>query len=414
MPRPHSTHARSSRRVGLFVVALIVCIGTSSWTLAVKTELYTSRREACVEGLRFVQAALARGAGAEMQRLFPEGFFFSHVMYGLASTQLAQTGDVEVEQALLHAHWALAELRSSAGKAVFDPRLKPAHGVFYAGWTLLLEAEIAALSPSTPPAERARVAALAEQLATAFSAQLDAGGSPFLQAYPGQSWPVDTVVALAALRRADAATGTDHGPLITRWRLQAAQRVDPKTGLLPHHADAATGAPLEGARGTSQTLIQRFWPLLDPDGAPQAYRRYRDLFVRERVGFVGVQEFPEGMNGKGDVDSGPLLFGFTLSGSAVAIGTARAHGDTKLADAIQEELDLLGLPLRWRGERAYLLGQLPVGDAFAAWSASTPLAFRTDHALPCAWWPLLWLSPWLVLIAGACWRYRRARSTTDA
>ena len=73
-----------------------------------------------------------------MQQLFPEGFFFSHVMLGLGFTQLAQTGDLEVDLALAQARWALAQLRSSAGKALFDPGLKPAYGVFYAGWSLLL------------------------------------------------------------------------------------------------------------------------------------------------------------------------------------------------------------------------------------------------------------------------------------
>src|SRR5688572_21572295 len=37
-----------------------------------------------VPQLNFIGAALRDGAGEQMQGLFPEGFFFTHVLYGLA------------------------------------------------------------------------------------------------------------------------------------------------------------------------------------------------------------------------------------------------------------------------------------------------------------------------------------------
>jgi hypothetical protein len=41
-----------------------------------------------VPQLTFIGAALRDGAGQRMQRLFPEGFVFSHALYGLAWAQV--------------------------------------------------------------------------------------------------------------------------------------------------------------------------------------------------------------------------------------------------------------------------------------------------------------------------------------
>lgn len=389
------------------LLCTLVCSVISGRVLLVWTDFTPEPTPAVVESLRFVRTALERGADTDMQRLFPEGYFFSHLLRGLAWTNLASAQQVAAVSADVESAAALEHLYSARGTAPFSTHLEPAYGVFYNGWVLLLEAEHAALSHD--PEAHARLFARSEPLAAALTGQLDQN-CPFLQAYPGQIWPVDTVVAVAALRRVDRVTGSDHGALITRWLLAAASRVDPRTGLLPHRADPYTCALLEGARGTSQSIVQRLWPLVDPASAESDYRRFKTHFVRARFGFVGVQEYPDGADGESDLDTGPLLFGLTLSGSAVAIGSARAQGDLALARTIQHELDLLGLPIAWHGERRYLFGLIPIGDAFAAWARSTPPAPARAYAELVARWPLyLWL-PWL----GCCVLWLRARRTTAA
>ncbi|EIV92732.1 hypothetical protein [Frankia sp. QA3] len=180
------------------------------------------------------------------------------------------------------------------------------------------------------------------------------------------------MVAVAALRRADLATGADHSALIARWVDRARARADPGTGLLPHETDPVTGRRVSGARGSSQSLIQRFWPLLDPAGAPTSYRRFRSVFVTRRFGVVGVREYPAGVAGGGDVDSGPLLAGLSMSATAVAIGAARSNGDVAVAVSLTHEADVFGVPVRWWGTRRHLLGAVPIADAFLAWARATP------------------------------------------
>nr|MDT0666175.1 hypothetical protein [Micromonospora sp. DSM 115978] len=184
-------------------------------------------------------------------------------------------------------------LRTPAGTGPFDRSLDPAYGIFYAGWTLLLDACAAAVDPDRERAagDRERVAAAAAEIAGALTEALDAGPSPYLEAYPGQAWPVDTVVALAALATSEPVTGDDYAPLRRRWVAATAADLDPLTGLLPHRVDPSTGTVLDASRGTSQSIIQRFWPLVDPAGAPDAYRRYRKHFVTRELGVVAVREY---------------------------------------------------------------------------------------------------------------------------
>jgi hypothetical protein len=178
---------------------------------------------------------------------------------------------------------------------------------------------------------------------------------------------------MAALRTADAAAGTDHRRLVERWRARAMALADREWGLLPHRVVPDSGVALDGPRGSSQSIIQRFWPIVDPQGAARVYRRFRAAFVTRELGVVGVREHPRGVDGGGDVDSGPLVLGLSASASAVTIGSARAVGDRRLARTLAREAELLGLAFTWRGERRYAAGVLPVGDAFLAWALATPL-----------------------------------------
>jgi hypothetical protein len=340
--------------------------------------------------LAFLRTALDGGAGERMQQRFPEGYFFCHVLHGLAWTQVAERDPAWVDQARREATRAAEALDSVQGRAPFSAELHPRYGIFHAGWSLLLRARTATLAPdAVMPGELRRVRADADALAAAVTDALDGGGSPFLEAYPGQAWPVDTVVAMAALRAADEATGTDHRRLVERWRTTALEHADPDLGLLPHQVDPDTGVAVEAPRGSSQSIIQHFWPALDPRGAAAVYRRFRTVFVTRELGLVGVREYPAGVEGRGDVDSGPLVRGLSASASAVTIAGARTAGDVGLGRTLAREAELVGQPVTWRGERRYLGGVLPVADAFLAWALSTPAAPEPLDppltAIPAAW-----------------------------
>ncbi|MGY0501962.1 hypothetical protein ACWZHB_26040 [Nocardia sp. FBN12] len=351
--------------------------------------------------LAFVREALDEGSDTAAQELFPEGYVFSNVLYGLAWVQAAHTDSGLRAAALRESRWALARLESDEGKAIFSPALRPTFGVFFAGWTNWLRAAILSLD-DTDTAEVRRFATHSSEIAQAFAA----AETPFLQAYPGQAWPVDSTVAIASLRLHDKLFGADYTAVIDRWLEQAKSRLDPATGLLPHQVAPSDGSLMTGARATSQTAIHRFLPEIDPAFATSQYSRYRDQFLAYPGGFgPALREYPKGVDGSGDVDSGPLVAGISLSATVVAQGAARVHGDRDLASAIGAEGELLGLPVSLPGSKRYAFGLLPIGDAFVVWSSTArPLTEPTTVLeQDLRWW---WRLPWLgmlILIAIAPW-----------
>ncbi|MFD6399983.1 hypothetical protein [Nocardia sp. NPDC060249] len=366
--------------------------------------------------LAFVRDALDEGSDTAAQQLFPEGYVFSNVLYGLAWVQAAHTDSGLRDDALRESRWALARAESDEGRAVFSPGLQPAYGVFWAGWTNWLRGAILSLDHSDPAAVQ-RFSTHSAELAQAFSA----AGTPFLQAYRGQAWPVDSTVAIASLRLHDKLFGAQYTAVIDRWLEQAKTRLDPATGLLPHQVSPTDGSMLTGARATSQTVILRFLPEIDPAFAKSNYALYRDRYLTYPGGFgPALREYPKGVDGSGDVDSGPLVAGVSLSATVVAQGAARVNGDSALAAAIGSEGELLGLPVSLPGSKRYAFGLMPIGDAFVVWSSTARLLTEPTTALERDvrwWWRLPWLSV-LLALAIAPWalpltRRRWPRSRRD-
>lgn len=325
----------------------------------------------------FLEASITDGSANRMQRLFPEGLFFMHALTGLAA---ASTSSADFQAARSH----LRVLDSRDATDVFGGGMVPEHGIFQAGWALTLAVVIA--ERSHQPDDRADV----ERRAKVVSTALASSASGFLESYPGQFWPCDTVVAASGL--ASAQRLMPHKEWLTtlrKWRAATEPAVDSAHGLLPHRV-TSSGAPLEGPRGSSQSIIQAFMPDVDLvlDGQLDAgrWQRFREVFVVRKLGLVGVREYPRGTAGPSDVDSGPLIAGVSASASVVALGAARRVGEVSLASAPDREAELLGAPISLGAEKYYAFGLVPVGDAFLAWarskalvSSSAPIAPEAAH-----------------------------------
>ncbi|WP_229399741.1 hypothetical protein [Micromonospora okii] len=393
---------RTARRVCAVLLTAVALLGAVR-LVAPATGGVDGEPPGVARQLAFLRAALADGAGTDAQGLFPEGYFFAHALYGLARVELGLRRPAgERAEELREARRALARLESPAGTGVFDPGLTPAYGIFWQGWTNWLRGGILALqlADRRDPAEVARFVEASAGIGAAF----DGSASPYLPAYPGQAWPVDSTVAVASLRLHDALLPPRFGGTVTRWLDGVRQRLDPRTGLMPHRVDLATGAPAEVARATSQSMIQRFLVDVDPAFAREQYLRFRAAFVATPLGLgPAVREYPDGMDGPGDVDSGPLLLGVSLSATVVTLGAAQVQGDDALAGALANYGDLAGVPVDTPWTRRYALGVLPVGDAFLAWSKTArPWVADAPPPPPATvrwWWRLPLLS--LLLLAGA-------------
>ncbi|GLY03858.1 hypothetical protein [Actinoplanes sp. NBRC 101535] len=394
--------ARELRRAAAVLCTLLALAGAVRLCVPANPDDQNQEPSGVRRQLTFLKQELASGADTEAQEQFPEGYYFLNVLYGLSWVELGQRG-VEPVRAAEEAEWALARVESEAGRAPFDAGATPAYGVFYAGWTNWLRGGLLTLRKD--PKQEARFLADSEALAGAFTA----AASPFLPAYPGEAWPCDSTVAIASLRLADGLSGrTRFTPVVDRWVSRVKGLVDPETGLLPHQVDAVTGRAQSGARGSSQAIIQRFLPDVDPKFARQQYELFRDQFLDRPLGLVpAVREYPHGVDGVADVDSGPLLLGVSLSATVVAMGAAQAQGDRSLASALGNVGEVAGVPLDMPSTKRYAFGAVPVGDAFLAWSktARSWTGFGVSPPAPVidGWWRvpllalflLLGLAPWL-------------------
>ena len=129
-------------------------------------------------------------------------------------------------------------------------------------------------------------------------------------------------------------------------------------------------------------------------------------------------EYPLGIDGHGDVDSGPLVFGF--AGPAVVVGAAAAkvHGDSGLAERLLGVVEAVGFPIQLFGQHRYLAGLVPVGDAFIAWARSSQPRTKISgdywsQLIPDYWYlPIHGLSLifWLVVFFRARYLLRCART----
>jgi hypothetical protein len=366
-------------------VLIAAIAGATLWLVLLNRRLYQPGRvETAIAQLRFLEKALPDGEAERMQSLFPEGYVFSWALYGLASAQVARglpPSDERRARALREAWTAVAHVGSDQAKRSFVMGMEPEYGAFYSSWSLYLRSSVLRASgwQGRLPFDLKEFG----QDCDRFAAALWRAESPYLPSYPGAVWPADTGPGVAALAIADSIFGGRYRPIIARWVEAVRRRVDPDHGAIPH---AANGGP----RGESLALLSFILVEVDSSLARQQYDVLRENFVSYTWGVPGVREYPHGEDGPGDIDSGPIVLGFSGPATVVGAGAAIANGDDDLATALLATVEVAGLPIEIAGRRRYAGGYLPVGDAFLAWARSALPATPSAPFPPLLpwWWRL--------------------------
>lgn len=182
-----------------------------------------------------------------------------------------------------------------------------------------------------------------------------------LEDYPGECYPGDVMMAWLAIQNADKVLGTDHSAQIQRGlRGFVAPCVDSR-GLSPYLALRNNGRPIGPARGCSNAYMGFTAPHLWPEAAKAWYDTVETHYWRERHGIVGFLEFPEDERKDWymDVDAGPVIDGFSTSGSAFGVGAARANGRFDHAYPLAMEM----LATSWALPGGTLVGPRVLSDA---------------------------------------------------
>ncbi len=205
--------------------------------------------------------------------------------------------------------------------------------------------------------------ALHARLVEALARRMREAPEGLVETYPGEIYVPDNVVVMAALRQFDACTGTaHHAELIAAWLAQVRARwVDADNGLLVF-------GPGQRARGSGAAWNAFYLPFVDEAfAADQSARLWATFGDTAALGWLGgIREHPRGVEGQGDVDSGPLVAGVSPSATGFALADATRRGDEAWRAAVLRTAELSGIT--WGGR--YLLAPL-VGDAIVLAARST-------------------------------------------
>ncbi len=240
-----------------------------------------------------------------------------------------------------------------------DYRVKPVRSLFVDGEIALMLAarRLIAEKPEYQPLLAGRVEAMIHAMRQ----------SPVLlaESYPDECWMFDHVMALDAIRAADALDGTGHDEFIRQW-IETAKRklVDEKTGLLCANFYLEGNAG-DGPEGSTLWHVAHGLQLLDPAFAADQYARAKRHLARRVCGFAYSREWPASWEERrADVDSGPIIPGLQISAGAsgLAFVGASAFGDREFQKQLLATLYMSAFPVRRRGELRFCASN-QVGDA---------------------------------------------------
>lgn len=160
------------------------------------------------------------------------------------------------------------------------------------------------------------------------AAALDRSKLGVLEDYPNECYPIDVLAAIAWIKRADELLGIDRSAFYARARRAFQGPMLDKRGLVPYSVEYLKGPQGEPSRGIGNPHILISAPELWPEQAKVWYDLYEQHFWQERWWAAGFREYPKDVTDYSwyDVDAGPIIDGFSISGNAFGVAAARLNG----------------------------------------------------------------------------------------
>ena len=362
----HIPHRRwLARAVALVCACLAVRLGVPWWCGHQADAWYDGdpdmQRALAEELVAFEADDAAHATVAPRDRFTGEWALVTHQMTALGLAQLC----------LAHPEWRerYAPVITAAATKSFRPEMRVfgtnawngedamkslagTHGHAYLAYSALALGMARLLDPQFPPA----LAAQHDALIAAYERRLLASPTGLIDTYPGEAYPTDTAAVAAAIAVHGRATHVSHSTVLRHWaeRVRAVQ-IDRASGFVIQRMDATTGAPHDAPRGSGTGLAAYFAGFADREIA----RTLGDAVASHEVtrfGFGGIREYAEGHSGKGDVDSGPVLLGISVSATGFALASARAFGHHDEFVELYRTVDLFGMPVSDGDRRRFAIG----------------------------------------------------------
>lgn len=216
--------------------------------------------------------------------------------------------------------------------------------------------------------------ALFDSLCETMARRIMASPDVNLQTFPGTYVFVpDMLVAIVALANYAKLNKGKYQNVVDVWLANMkANHMDTETGLIKSLVpDGETWIGEQPVLGSYSALSVYYLTFVDEAFAREQYALLKDAFLKKRP-FTGFRETPKGT--KGPIllmDSGPVIFGLSPTGTAFGIGGATYFKDMELRNRFLRTGELAGFSVTSRHSRHYLLADyVPVGEAIT-------LAMRT-------------------------------------
>ncbi|MFC1672090.1 hypothetical protein ACFL01_03020 [Planctomycetota bacterium] len=233
-----------------------------------------------------------------------------------------------------------------------------AHHAAYLGYFNLLLSMCRLLDGSTKYAD------LNDRITETLVRRLEASPILLLQTYPMQVFPVDNCAVIGSIGLYDRATGSDHSELIARWIARCRKEyVDAESGLLYQCVEWDGGVPIDKPRGSGTTFGSYFLSFADMKLSRELYDAASKSLAERFLGFGVVREYRRGTpGGYGDIDSGPLILGYSISATGFCLAASRIHEDPGHFSRLFSTSYLFGVPIERGGTWSYVVGG-PLGNA---------------------------------------------------
>ena len=189
--------------------------------------------------------------------------------------------------------------------------------------------------------------------------------------YPNEFYPADSAIAAAAISLHARVQGRGRPPVLDAWEANfRANCIDPATGLVYQALGSAGTIEASLPRGSGTALAAWVLGGSHPQLSRELYaallrHRYRDVF-----GFGGIREYARGDSTDGDIDSGPLMFGFSPAATVYTLGSSRAQHDLRTFARLYASAHFFGAPVEGDERRNFVVAG-PLGDAVLAAALTT-------------------------------------------
>lgn len=180
--------------------------------------------------------------------------------------------------------------------------------------------------------------------------------------YPSELYVPDNCAVVGSLGLYYRLFPEKKSDFVKSWLKKMERLRDQETGLLAFSV-SISGEPLERGRGSGSAWNVFYLSYADPEWAQAQFKKIKEhLYQPLFLGMAGIREYPKGVEGSGDVDSGPVIFGASPAGTGFAIAGARLTNDQDFLQQMLRTSEFIGWTWSWNSQKEFLVAPL-VGDA---------------------------------------------------